>query len=278
MRASAFNGEGTRAGGHSFRSGWEEFIVARLTNEVHARWTWWAGAGAALSVVMSVWLTGGPFVEAQSGKAKSRPKAVSPGEMKKLDVRMEDVQKSFIKDTATLIRDFEEAGQPERAKLLLEVLLKLDPKNDSIQKKLDSLNDQILNQSEFEFELDVSKSWVQVGVVTGGKLARITAEGDYKFDAAGKLTADGVPSQDPANDMVSGVPMGTLMGALMPANPQPNRNNNGNPNKPTPFAVKSEHEWTPKQDGVLLLKLNFPAGTKCTGKLKLKVSGMLKAT
>ena len=275
MRASAFNGEGTRAGGHSFRSDLEEFIVARLTDEVHARWTWWARA--ALSVVISVWLTGGLFVEAQTGKAKARPKAVSPGEMKKLDVRMEDVQKSFIKDTATLIRDFEEAGQPERAKLLLEVLLKLDPKNDSIQKKLDSLNDQILNQSEFEFELDVSKSWVQVGVVTGGKLARITAEGDYKFDAAGKLTADGVPSQDPANDMVSGVPMGTLMGALMPANPQPNRNN-GNPNKPTPFAVKSEHEWTPKQDGVLLLKLNFPAGTKCTGKLKLKVSGMQKAT
>jgi len=187
---------------------------------------------------------------------------------------MDDVQKSFIKDTASLIRDFEEAGQPERAKLLLEVLLKLDPKNDSIRKKIDDLNDKILDQSEFEYELDVSKPWVQVGVVTGGKLARITAEGDYKFDAAGKLTADGVPAQDPANDMITGVPMGTLMGVVMPANPQPNRTNNGNPNKPPPFAVKSEYEWTPKQDGVLLLKLNFPAGTKCTGKLKLKISGM----
>ena len=251
--------------------------MARLTDEIHARWTWWAVAGAALSVVLSVWLSGGPLVEAQTGKAKARPKTVSPNEMKKLDVRMDDVQKSFIKETATLIRDFEEAGQPERAKVLLEVLLKLDPKNDSIQKKIDDLNDKILDQSEFEFELDVSKSWVQVGVVTGGKLARITAEGDYKFDAGGKLTADGVPSQDPASDMVAGVPMGTLMGVVMPTNSQPTRNNNGNANKPPPFAVKSEHEWTPKQDGVLLLRVNFPAGTKCTGKLKLKVSGMLKA-
>ena len=251
--------------------------MTRLTGRTQTRWTSWAVTGAAFALMISACIVGERFVEAQSAKVKSKGKTVSPGEMKKLDVRMEDVQKSFIKDTATLIRDFEEAGQPERAKVLLEVLLKLDPKNDSIQKKIDSLNDQILNQSEFEFELDVSKSWVQIGVVTGGKLARITAEGDYKFDAGGKLTADGVPSQDPASDMVAGVPMGTLMGVVMPTNSQPTRNNNGNANKPPPFAVKSEHEWTPKQDGVLLLRVNFPAGTKCTGKLKLKVSGMLKA-
>ena len=150
---------------------------------------------AVIAVASFVW---GPFAQAQTGKTKTpRTKTTSPGEMKKLDVRMEDVQKSFIKDTATLIRDFEEAGQPERAKLLLEVLLKLDPKNDSIQKKIDSLNDQILNQSEFEYELDVSKGWVQIGVVTGGKLARITAEGDYKFDAAGKLMPKGFPRKTP---------------------------------------------------------------------------------
>lgn len=229
-----------------------------------------------LAVAAAVWLACGVLVEAQTGKSKAKPKAVSAGEMKKLDVRMEDVQKSFVKETATLIRDFEEAGQPERAKLLLEVLLKLDPKNDQLQKKLDAINDQILNQSEFEYELDVSRSWVTVGVVTGGKLARITAEGDYKFDANGKLTATGVPTQDPANDMVPGIPLGTLIGVVMPANPQPNRNNNAN--RPPTFAVGAEHEWTPKQDGVLLLKVNFPPGTKCTGKLKLKVSGMLKAS
>ena len=241
-----------------------------------SRWTWWVTA--SLAVVVAVWLACGVLVEAQTGKSKAKPKAISAGEMKKLDVRMEDVQKSFVKETATLIRDFEEAGQPDRAKLLLEVLLKLDPKNDQLQKKLDAINDQILNQTEFNYELDVSKGWVPVGVVTGGKPARITAEGDYKFDAAGKLTADGVPSQDPANDMVAGIPLGTLMGVVMPVNAQPNRNNNGNPNRPPPFAVKSEHEWTPKQDGVLLLKVNFPPATKCTGKLKLKLSGMLKAS
>ena len=239
-----------------------------------SKWTW--VASASLAVAVAVWLIGGALVEAQTGKAKSKPKAVSPGEMKKLDIRMEDVQKSFIKDTATLIRDFEEAGQPERAKLLLEVLLKLDPKNDQLQKKIDSLNDHILNLSEFDYDLDVSKGWVQVGAVTGGKLARITADGDYKFDASGKLSATGVPTQDPASDMIPGFAMGTLIGVVMPANPQPNRNNTNN--RPPTFAVGPEHEWTPKQDGVLLLKVNFPPGTKCTGKLKLKVSGMLKAS
>jgi len=237
-------------------------------------WKWFASAGLATAMV--VCLIGASLVEAQTGKAKTKPKAVSPGEMKKLDVRMEDVQKSFIKDTATLIRDFEEAGQLDRAKLLLEVLLKLDPKNDQIQKKIDSLNDQILNQSEFEYELDVSRGWVQVGVVSSGKLARVTVEGDYKFDASGKLTATGVPTQDPSNDMLPGFAMGSLVGIVMPAGPQPNRNNNAN--RPPPFAVGAEHEWTPKQDGMLLMKVNFPSGTKCTGKLKLKVSGMVKAS
>ena len=242
------------------------------------RWTWWAAA--SLAVAAAVWMVGGGLAEAQTSKSKVKPKAVAPGEVKKLDIRMDDVVKSFQKETVTLIRDCKEAGQPERAKLLLEVMLKLDPKNDKIQWEIDSLNDLILEQSEFEYELDVSKSWVQVGVVTGGKPARITAEGDYKFDAAGKLTADGVPSQDPANDMVAGIPMGTLMGVVMPTSVQPNRNANpnANPNRPPPFAVKTEHEWTPKQDGVLLLKVNFPPGTKCMGKLKLKVSGMLKAS
>lgn len=243
----------------------------------HSRLTWCATA--SLAVAAAVWLIGGALVEAQSSKTKAKPKPISAGEMKKLDVRMEEVQKSFLKDTATLIRDFEEVGQPERAKLLLEVLLKLDPKNDQIQKKLDALNEQILDQSEFEYELDTSKpAWVQMGLVTGGKLYRVTAEGDYKFEAAGKLNADGVPSQDPANDMVAGIPLGTLMGVVMPVNAQPSRNNNGNPNRPPPFAIKSEYENTTKQDGVLLIKINMPPGTKCTGKLKLKISGVVRAT
>ncbi len=233
-------------------------------------------ACAALTTLSVVWLACGSSILAQTSKSKSKPKAISAGEMKKLDVRMEEVQKSFIKDTATLIRDFEDVGQPERAKLFLDVLQKLDPKNESIQKKIDALNDKILNESEFEFELDVSKSWVQIGMVTGGKLARVTAEGDYKFDAAGKLSAEGVPSADPANDMIVGIPMGSLVGVVMPINAQPNRNNTQN--RPPPFAVKTEHEWTPKQDGVLLLKVNMPPGTKCTGKLKLKVSGMIRAS
>jgi len=244
-----------------------------------SKWTWVASASLALAV--AAWLIGGKLVEAQTSKAKAKPKAVNATEMKKLDTRMEDVQKSFIKDTATLIRDFEDAGQPERAKLLLEVLLKLDPKNGQLQLKIDDLNEKILNQSEFDFDLDVSKGWVQVGIVTAGKMARVTAEGDYKFDAAGKLSADGVPSSDPANDMIAGIPLGTLMGVVMPANGQagqPNRPSGGNQNRPPPFSVKTEHEWTPKQDGLLLLKVNFPPGTKCTGKLKLKVSGMQKAS
>lgn len=226
-------------------------------------------------------VVGTTIVEAQSSKAKAKPKTVSSGEVKKLDIRMDDVVKSFQKDTASLIRDCEEAGQPERAKLLLEVLLKLDPKNDAIQKKIDQLNEQILAQSEFEFEFDVSKPWTAVGMVTGGKMARIECDGEYKFDASGRLTAAGVISQDPSTDMITGIPLGAVMAVVMPLAQQPgqpNRNGGGQGNRPPPFTIGDQHEWTPKQDGVLLLKANMPAGMKCTGKLKLRISGVVKGT
>ena len=239
--------------------------------------SWSVYAACSLVAVGSLWLFQSPLVQAQPGKPKGTSKAITPAELKKLDSKLEDVQRSFLKDTSSIIKGYEDGGQFDRAKVLLEVLLKLDPKNDMIKKKLEQLDTKILDESEFEMDpgLDPAKSWQQVGLVTKDRLIRIEVEGDYKFVATLPVTPEGFPTKDPANDMAN-APLGAVVGIILPPGGVPNAG--GNQKGPNPFFVGTKYEQGAQRDGILLLKVNVPAGSKCTGKLKVKVSGVTKST
>lgn len=72
-------------------------------------------------------------------------------------------------------------------------------------------------------------------------------------------------------DLVSRVPTGALMGMIL-------TDENRKEKKPgEPFAIKSKLEFTPRQSGMLYLKVNIPPGSKCNGDLKLKLSGIGRA-
>ena len=43
-----------------------------------------------------------------------------------------------------------------------------------------------------------------------------------------------------------------------------------------PFEIGTNKEFTPKEDGILHLNVNLPAGHKSSGKLRVHVSGHLK--
>lgn len=220
-----------------------------------------------------LWMSAGSLVHAQSGKSKAKPKPASAAEVKKLDARLEEVQGSFLRDTASIIKGYEDTGQLDRAKTLLEVLLKLDPKNEQIKKKMDQLNEQMLDLSEFDMELDPAKPWQQVGLVTKDRLIRLEVEGDYKFVASLPVGPEGFSTKDAASDLVGGVPLGAVVAVILPAGGGDQGNNGKAPN---PFGVGAKYEQNAKADGALLLKVNVPPGAKCTGKLKVKVSGVLK--
>ena len=236
-------------------------------------------AACSLAVIGSLWLFQSSLVLAQTGRPKPKPKAITPAELKKLDSKLEDVQRSFLKDTDSIIKGYEEGGQFDRAKVLLEVLLKLDPKNELIKKKLEQLDTKILDESEFEMDpaLDPSKSWQQVGVVTKDRLIRIEVDGDYKFVATLPVTPDGFPTKDPANDMAN-APLGAVVGIILPPGGIPSAGGGGNQKQPNTFFVGTKYEQAAPRDGILLLKVNVPPGSKCTGKLKVKVSGITKST
>ena len=54
------------------------------------------------------------------------------------------------------------------------------------------------------------------------------------------------------------------------------RGNNEKDKVGEPFEVGTSKEFTPKEDGILLLNVNLPAGHKSTGKLRVHVSGHIK--
>jgi len=213
----------------------------------------------------------------QQAAAKTKTKPANPPELKRLDAKVEEVRESFLRDTTKLIRSFEDVGQFERAKVLLEALQKLDPNNEPVKNKLTELNKQILDTSEFEIDIDPGESWQPVGMVAKGKALRILVSGDYKLLTSITATADGAPSDNPAEDLIPHVPFGAVMAVI--ANPGtadgPNGNRQNN-QQPRPFTVGSKYERPAEQDGLLYLKVNVPPGAKCIGSLEAKISGATK--
>lgn len=227
----------------------------------------WGGM-AGIAICGSTWEVGS--LSAQSPKSKSKTKAsANPSTVKQLDARTSEMSERFLRDATDIARGYEDAGDFDRAKWLLEVLEKLDPKLPGLKDKIDQLTDKSLEATQFDFELDVSKGWsAPVAVVQAGRVVRIAAEGDYKLSVTMPLTAQGAPVSDNGNDLVAGIPFGALMGVIV--DPKDKKQQPGKP-----FEIKAEREWTPRESGYLQLKLNLPNGHKSTGKLTIHLGGVM---
>jgi len=206
-----------------------------------------------------------------SGAAKPTGKKINPLEVKRLDARLDEVRESFLRDTTNLILSYENLGQYERAKTLLESLQKLDPRNEPIKAKLSELNAKIIDTNEFEVELATDESWQPIGAVTKDRLLRIRVTGDYNLTVSQtSLGPEGLPTANPAEDLVANVPLGAVMGVITPAG---STGGSQNDKSPRPFAVGASFDKPADRDGILHLKVNVPPGARCTGSLKVKVSG-----
>ena len=216
---------------------------------------------------------------AKAGAAKGKAKPVNPVEIKRLDARLDEVRESFLRDTTTLITSYENLGQYDRAKTLLEALQKLDPRNEPIKAKLGQLNDKILDASEIEMEIEAGGKWLPVGAVVKDRPIRIRATGDYKLALTQTAGPDGVPTDDFAEDMAPNVPLGAVMGVIVPPESLAQLAGGRQPEKPLrAFAVGTALERSADRDGVLYLRVNVPAGAKCTGKITVRVGGADRPT
>ncbi len=230
----------------------------------HPNWFEFSSTTAVLGAVMVA--CSQTIVSAQTA-AKPKPRAGSPTEIKRLDAKVDDLRESFFRETTTLIKGYEDAGLPERAKVLLEALGRLDPTNDAIKQKLTELKKTILDSREYEIDIDPAKSWQPVGSVVKDEMLRIRARGDYSGSIALTAGPDGVPAVNPAEDVAGHVPLGAVMAVIASGAPE----KDGKP--PRPFAVGKQYEKPAERTGMLFLKVNLPSKRECKGKLTVQISG-----
>jgi hypothetical protein len=206
--------------------------------------------------------------KAKAAKKSARNKGKPLGNTKSLDLKADQIQSSFTKEAEDLAGQYYDAGHLDKARSLLQAILAVNPEAANIQKKLELVNEGLMNSNDVEVEISPSQSWKPSGAIVLGKGAlRIKAEGTYRFEAAvSGVSAAGFPDKTLEEDMVSGIPCGALMGLIL---------TEGKPGKP--FFIGESLDLTPKEGGLLLLRVNTPPGNKCTGKLKVTISGGVQA-
>lgn len=197
-------------------------------------------------------------------RAEPKPKKKSAASMRSLEARVGKLEDNLLKEILDISGQYEDAGQYEKAKSLLEVLLKLNPEFPAVKERVDKLETKILDVHEVKFVLDTSQGWVSVGgTVATDKPVRFDVEGEYKFALSMSLTADGVPAVESESEFVGDIPCGALIGMVVA---------DGKPAKP--FPIKASTTWTPTAAGPLMIKINAPAGARCSGKLTVRMSGL----
>ncbi len=182
----------------------------------------------------------------------------------------------YLSQLAGLAEAYEQNGDFDNAVKTLQRILKISPSSQKVRDKIKELENKVFENNQRELEIDSSKGWIVTGVkVTKGEPVRIVAKGSYKFIVNTDLGPDGFPTGDIVREMGAGVKCGALMGSIVaPARPggrPSSRSANAKPGKP--FTVGSEFELKPDRDGVLMLKLNVPPGSKCIGKVKVTIAG-----
>jgi hypothetical protein len=199
----------------------------------------------------------------KSAKGRKGPQANT----KALDIKTDQLQSSFTRDAEDLAMQYIEAGHLEKARALLESVLAVNPQATEVQRKLEQLKEGILNSNDNEFDLNPSYGWTSTGaMVFEGKAVRIKAEGTYRFEfAASGLSAAGFPEKDQAADLVPGLPCGALIGVII-----------GDQKPGKPFLVGESLDLTPKETGILMLRVNAPPGNKNSGRLRISISGSVQ--
>jgi hypothetical protein len=197
--------------------------------------------------------------------AKSRPQANT----KNLDIKADQLASSFTRDAEELAAQYADAGHLEKAKAILESALAVNPQSANIQKKLEQVKEGIMNSNDHDVDVNPARGWEPSGaVVVENRPLRIRAEGTYKFDTGGgSLTAAGFAGNEPTTAMVLGIPCGALMGMIVDG-----------AKAGKPFLIGESLDITPKEGGMLMLRVNAPPGNKNTGKIKISISGFIQTS
>lgn len=226
----------------------------------------------ALSVIAAaVFLIQSPEELAGQG---SKKKATPPNalQLRQLELARKKTVEEFISNTVKLSVEYERVGLLEESKKLLQTVQKLEAAVPGLKQKLEALENSIMSENPFQFELDTSKGWGDpIARVQKGKPVRIQSAGSYRFQIQGVVGPNGFPTEDPIKEMAKGVRCGALMALIVPVDDK------GKAGKPGgQIEIGEGREITPKDNGLLFLTINAPTGHKCTGDIDIQLSGYVR--
>ena len=205
---------------------------------------------------------------AQSSRSKDKDKEKdkdAPNTVQ-LEIRVTKAEESLLKEYMEVANEYYKQGAKEEALTVLSRVERINPKMEGLKQRMDLIGEELMQENGLKTEMDVSKGWGNpLCDVTEGKAFRLVADGDYKLIFSATIPLTGLSTKDPAVDHVSAGPFGSLIGVIV---------TDGKPGEP--FAVNKGLEHTPKKSGQLYLRVNAPAAAKCTGDIKLQLSGAIK--
>jgi hypothetical protein len=217
------------------------------------------------AVFMLVVLGGSPLAWGQPGGRKSPPSAT-----RTLDATAQKLEAEFLKGLADLAASYEEAGDTEKAKTMLQAILRLRPDAEPVKERLAAIEEAVFKEQQELLDLDMSKGWVSTGMLLEkGRKVRLEAAGTYKLLVNDSLGPEGYRSED-GEAVFDAAPIGALIAMVIPPAATPAYTKGQGPQ---PFLVGEKKEVTPKDTGLLVVRVNAPAGAKCVGRLKVRVSG-----
>ena len=220
-------------------------------------------ASSRIAIITIVLLLASQSTYAQSSRSKDKDGANSV----QLEVRLSKAEEGLLKEYMDVAKEYLRNGDNDGALTVLKKVEHINPKMDGLKQEMDRINEVLMQDNDFKFDFDVSKFWGSpVCEVTEGKAFRLTAAGEYKMNYSTAIPLAGLPTKEPATDHIASAPFGALIGVIV---------TDGKPGEP--FVVNDMLEQTPKKSGQLHLRVNVPAAARCTGDIKIQMSGAVKA-
>ncbi|MCA9035903.1 MAG: hypothetical protein KDA91_12285 [Planctomycetaceae bacterium] len=220
-------------------------------------------SGLYLLVVVGAFLTSSSV----SGQSSRDRKNNSQLNEKELQSRAEKAEETLVKELHEIAGEFYKQGDREKSIAILERISQINPRTPGLKEQMKTIREEMLTDNPASVDVDTSKGWTAaVAEVEGGRPFRIAASGDFRVLFSATLSVNGISDEDPSKDVLSVAPFGALIGVIV---------SDGKPGEP--FAVNNGLEMTSKKSGLLFLRANVPAGAKCTGKIKVQLSGGIRA-
>ena len=198
---------------------------------------------------------------------------------KDLDKQHDDILKDFVNRTHKLALQYQQAGQYNKAKDTLDLILKVSPDNQEAKAMLDKMHKQELSENKKVVKVLANKGWQKTGVqVVEGKPFVIQVEGEWVFVMRRTVPPDGLEMPD---DMKK-FPLGALIGAIdaeepaAAAAPQKKGGNRENDAR-RPFLVGAQKTFDrAPATGTLYLKIHDTDESDNQGQLTVTISGQVR--